>query len=123
MLNSVVSDNLQIILESIILIEERFSNVDVPDKFVTSPEGVILLDAVAMRLQVIGELTKKISKIESSLLEEYPEIEWDKIIKLREIISHHYEMVDHEIIFDICKNHIPILKSTIEKIIEKETPN
>jgi len=56
------------------------------------------------------------------LLEEYPEIEWDKIIKLREIISHHYEMVDHEINFDICKNHIPILKSTIEKIIEKETP-
>jgi uncharacterized protein with HEPN domain len=123
MLNSVVSDNLQIILESIILIEERFSKVDVPDKFVTSPEGVLLLDAVAMRLQVIGELTKKIHKIESSLLEEYPEIEWDKIIKLREIISHHYEMVDHEIIFDICKNHIPILKSTIQKIIEKETPN
>jgi len=123
MLNSVVSDNLQIILESIILIEERFSKVDVPDKFVTSPEGVLLLDAVAMRLQVIGELTKKIHKIESSLLEKYPEIEWDKIIKLREIISHHYEMVDHEIIFDICKNHIPILKSTIQKIIEKETPN
>jgi uncharacterized protein with HEPN domain len=123
MLNSVVSDNLQIILESIILIEERFSKVDVPDKFVTSPEGVLLLDAVAMRLQVIGELIKKIYKIESSLLEEYPEIEWDKIIKLREIISHHYEMVDHEIIFDICKNHIPILKSTIQKIIEKETPN
>jgi uncharacterized protein with HEPN domain len=123
MLNSVVSDNLQIILESIILIEERFSKVDVPDKFVTSPEGVLLLDAVSMRLQVIGELTKKIQKIEPSLLEQYPEIEWDKIIKLREIISHHYEMVDHEIIFDICKNHIPILKSTIQKIIEKETPN
>ena len=123
MLNSVVSDNLQIIFESIILIEERFSKVDVSDKFVTSPEGVLLPDAVAMRLQVIGELTKKIYKIEPSLLEEYPEIEWDKIIKLREIISHHYEMVDHEIIFDICKNHIPILKSTIQKIIEKETPN
>jgi uncharacterized protein with HEPN domain len=75
MLNSVVSDNLQIILESIILIEERFSNVDVPDKFVTSPEGVILLDAVAMRLQVIGELTKKISKIESSFIEKIIEKE------------------------------------------------
>jgi len=123
MLNSITRDNLQIILESIILIEERFSKVDVPDKFVTSPEGVLLLDAVAMRLQVIGELTKKIHKIESSLLEEYPEIEWDKIIKLREIISHHYEMVDHEIIFNICKNHIPILKSTIQKIILKEATN
>ena len=123
MLNSITRDNLQIILESIILIEERFSKVDVPDKFVTSAEGVLLLDAVAMRLQVIGELTKKIHKIEFSLLEEYPEIEWDKIIKLREIISHHYEMVDHEIIFNICKNHIPILKSTIQQIILKEATN
>ena len=49
MLNSVVSDNLQILFESIILIEERFSKVDVPDKFVTSSEGVILLDAVAKK--------------------------------------------------------------------------
>jgi uncharacterized protein with HEPN domain len=120
MLNNIIRDNLKIILESIILIEERFSKVDNPDKFVTSPEGILLLDAVAMRLQVIGELTKKVHKIEFSLLETYPEIEWDKIIKLREIISHHYEIVDHEIIFDICKNHIPRLKSTIQKIIEKE---
>ena len=59
MLNRIVSDNLQTILESIILIEERFLKVDVPNKFVTSPEGVILLDAVSMRLQVIGELTKE----------------------------------------------------------------
>jgi uncharacterized protein with HEPN domain len=123
MLNTVVSDNLQIILESIILIEERFSKVDTPDRFVTSPEGLLLLDAVSMRLQVIGELTKKIYKIEPSLLEEYSEIEWEKIMKLRDIISHHYEMVDHEIIFDICKNHIPILKSTIQKIIGKENSN
>jgi uncharacterized protein with HEPN domain len=123
MLNTVVSDNLQIILESIILIEERFSKVDTPDRFVTSPEGLLLLDAVSMRLQVIGELTKKIYKIEPSLLEEYSEIEWEKIMKLRDIISHHYEMADHEIIFDICKNHIPILKSTIQKIIGKENSN
>jgi uncharacterized protein with HEPN domain len=120
MLNSIIRDNLQIILESIILIEERFSKIDTPDKFVTTPEGVLLLDAVSMRLQVIGELTKKIHKIETSLLEAYPEIKWNEIIKLREIISHHYEMVDHEVIFDICKNHIPRLKSTIQKIIEKE---
>jgi uncharacterized protein with HEPN domain len=123
MLNNIISDNLQIILESIILIEERFSKVDAPEKFVISHDGLLLLDAVSMRLQVIGELTKKIYKIKPSLLKGYSEIDWDKIIKLREIISHHYEMVDHEIIFDICKNHIPILKSTIQKIIEKEIAN
>ncbi|HJX34590.1 MAG TPA: HepT-like ribonuclease domain-containing protein [Desulfatiglandales bacterium] len=123
MLNSIIGDNLQIILESIILIEERFSKINAPEKFIISQDGLLLLDAVSMRLQVIGELTKKIHKIKPSLLKEYSEIDWDKIIKLREIISHHYEMVDHEIIFDICRNHIPILKSTIQKIIDKENSN
>lgn len=121
MLNGMLSDNLQIILESIGLIEERFSRIESADRFVTSSEGILILDAVSMRLQIIGELTKKIHKIEPQLLERYPEIEWRKIIKLREIISHHYESVDHEIIFDICKNHIPRLKSTVNKIIDQET--
>ena len=123
MLNNIVSDNLEHILESIVLIEKRFSTIDAPDEFISSPDGVLILDAISMRLQVIGELTRKIYKTEASLLEKYPGIEWNKIIKLREIISHHYEIVDHEIIFDICKNHVPILKSIIQQIIQKETSN
>jgi uncharacterized protein with HEPN domain len=38
-------------------------------------------------------------------------------MRLRDIVSHHYEKVDHEIIFDICQNHLPNLKATISKII------
>lgn len=117
MLDAIIIDNLQMILESINIIEERFAKVKVPDQFVSNNDGVLLLDAIAMRLQIIGELTKKIHKIKSSLLDDYTEVEWNKIIKLREIISHHYEMVDHEIIFDICKNHIPLLKTTIKKML------
>ena len=120
MLDDIIRDNLQIILESIILIENRFSKINSADDFVSSVDGVLILDAIAMRLQITGELLKKISKMDKTLLENYPEIEWDKIMRLRDIVSHHYEKVDHEIIFDICKNHIPRLKSTIHDIIEKE---
>ena len=120
MLDDIIRDNLQIILESIVLIEKRFSKINSADDFVSSADGVLILDAIAMRLQVVGELLKKINKMNKSLLENYQEIEWDKIMRLRDIVSHHYEKVDHEIIFDICKNHIPKLKSTIHKIIEKE---
>jgi len=42
MLNSIISDNLQIILESIILIEKRFSKIDAAKKFVDTPEGLNL---------------------------------------------------------------------------------
>ena len=120
MLDDIIRENLQIILESIVLIEHRFSKINSAEDLVSSTDGVLILDAIAMRLQVVGELLKKINKTDKSILENYPEIEWDNIMRLRDIVSHHYEKVDHEIIFDICKNHIPKLKSTIHKIIEKE---
>jgi len=121
MLDDIIRDTLQIILESIVLIESRFSKISNADDFVSNAGGVLILDAIAMRLQVVGELLKKISKIDKSLLRNYPEIEWDKIMRLRDIVSHHYEKVDHEIIFDICTRHISRLRSTIHKIIENES--
>jgi len=117
--DDIIKDNLQIILEAIVLIENRFSTINSADDLVSSANGVLILDAIAMRLQVIGEMLKKINTIDKSLFENNPEIEWDKIMRLRDIVSHHYEKVDHEIIFDICKNHIPRLKSTIREIIKK----
>ena len=38
-------------------------------------------------------------------------------MRLRDIVSHHYEKVDHEIIFDICENHLPKLRETIRKML------
>ena len=117
MLDDIIQDNLQFIMESIVLIENRFSSINSADDLVLSEDGVLVLDAIAMRLQVVGELLKKINKVNNSILENYPEVEWNKIMRLRDIVSHHYEKIDHEIIFDICKNHVPRLKSIIHKII------
>jgi len=100
------------------LVEKRFSGIDEANNFVSSENGVVILDSIAMRLQVIGELTKKIDKVDTHILKNYPSIEWDKIMKMRDLISHHYESVDHEIIFDICKKHIPMLKIAIERLIQ-----
>jgi uncharacterized protein with HEPN domain len=120
MLEDVIRENLQIIIESIGLIEERFEKINSADDFVSNAHGTFVLDAISMRLQIVGELFKKIDKIDNFLLRRNPEIEWEKIMRLRDIISHHYEMIDHEIIFDICTNHIPKLKATVQKIINTE---
>jgi len=42
-------------------------------------------------------------------------------MKLRDIISHHYEHVDHEIIYDICMNHLPNLKNAVQLIYKYQT--
>lgn len=102
------------------MIEQRFLQVNDPGDFVRNAEGVLILDSICMRLQSIGELVKKIDKIERTVLLGFPEIEWTNIMKLRDIISHHYEQVDYEIIYDICLNEIPRLKLATHQILEKE---
>ncbi len=112
---------LDLILESISLVEVRFTKISESEDFVSTSEGVTLLDAISMRLQVIGESVKRIQKKDLSLLHRYVEIEWDKIARFRDLVSHHYEHVDHEIVYDICQNHIPKLRDVTEKM-RKEFP-
>jgi uncharacterized protein with HEPN domain len=114
-----IKEDLQSISESIDLVEIRFLNIKQPDDFVSNNEGSLILDAISMRLQIVGELLKKVDKADGLLFTKYPDIEWKKIMKLRDIISHHYDIIDHEIIFDICRNHIPQLKVTVQKIIDE----
>ena len=112
-----ILDILDLIAESIRLVKERFAKIQVPDDFVLSPNGVTLLDAISMRLQVIGESVKKLQKANHMLLQRYHEIEWEKIARFRDLVSHHYEHVDHEIVYDICDVHIPRLSDVVRKMI------
>jgi uncharacterized protein with HEPN domain len=51
----------------------------------------------------------------NSLSDRYTEIERDKIARFRDFVSHRYNQVDHEIVFDIRKMHIPKLKIALQK--------
>lgn len=119
MLDERVADNLNDIIKSLDLIQKRFSTVSGPDDFVLSPDGVLLLDSISMRLQVIGELVKMTYKLDRFIFEQHPDIEWQNIMKMRDLISHHYNQIDHEIIYDICKNNVPLLKKTIQTILNE----
>ena len=112
-----ITEYFQDILDSIELIEIRFAGIAKSDDFVMNANGVLTLDSIWMRLQIIGKLLKKIDKINPTIWEKYPQIEWPNIMKLRDIISHHYHHVDHEIIFDICQSNLPELKKTVQQMI------
>ena len=49
-----IADCLALMLESIKLIEMRFQKAESSDEIVQSSEGITLLDAIAMRLQVMA---------------------------------------------------------------------
>lgn len=89
--------------------------VDSAKYFIDSDEGELLFDAMNMRLQALGENVKRAVGIDKRLFEKYPEVDWNTIVRFRDFISHHYELLDHEVIFDIGKYHLPVLKAAIEK--------
>ena len=113
-----INDELEFILDSLDIISARISKINNPIDLVSSPDGITLLDSIAMRLQSIGETVKHIDKRNKILLQNYPEIEWQEIIRMRDLISHHYDEIDNEIVYNICINKLPVLKTTIEKIIK-----
>lgn len=73
-----------------------------------------------MKLIAMGESLKNLDKVTNkSLLKKYTEIDWKKVIGMRDVITHHYFDLDAEIVFDVCENHIEELANTINKIIEE----
>ncbi len=119
MLNELIQINLESVLESIEIILKRSENIKSADDFMNTPFGATTLDSISMRLQVIGESLKKIEKIDPDYLLKFKEIDWNEIMKLRDLISHHYDSINPILVFDICKNHAPDLKRVIEKIINE----
>lgn len=108
---------LEYILESIEIIRRRFKPISTSDDFIDSDDGIDRLDAISMRLQSIGEALKNIYKTDGTLLETVKDdTYWSLIIKLREIISHHYVDIDAEIIYDICQNELDELSNNILKV-------
>lgn len=105
------------IIEALKKIEKRFQPITSPEKFTNSDVGMEKLDSICMQLIAIGESLKNFDKVTSKkVLSKYPEVNWKRVIGMRDIITHHYFDVDAEAIFYVCKNHIDKLEKTISKI-------
>ncbi len=112
-----VIDKCELIDESINYIQLYTENIFSPDDFKKSQVNFIRFDATMMRLQVIGENIKKIIKSEPEFFTTDLLFDTNNIIRFRDFISHHYEKLDTDIVFDICKNDIPVLKQKIQTFL------
>ena len=73
----------------------------------------LVIDGVVRNLEIIGEAAKKIPAV---FRNKYPEIEWKKIAGLRDILAHEYFGVDLEVLWDIIKTKLPVLKQQVDRI-------
>lgn len=68
-------------------------------------------------LQIIGEAARILPE-EFKL--RYKEVNWQNIIGMRHVIVHEYFKVDLNIVEKVLNEHLPVLKTQIEKILEEQ---
>lgn len=106
------------IKDTIEAIERRNKFIQSVDDYLMSETGMEKLDAACMLIQTIGENVKVIDyKTKGELLSHYPQIPWKRVMGMRDYISHHYDGVDADVVFEVIKNNLPPLLETINQII------
>ncbi len=73
----------------------------------------IIYDATIRNVELIGEAARQIPDEVRSVS---PEIEWSKIMAVRNILIHGYFGIDDDILWDIVKNKIEPLRQELEDL-------
>ena len=115
-----VMEVLRQIEEAAAKIAARYQAIHKVSDFTDSPAGVDKMDAICMMLIVIGESLKNLDKItDGMLLPQYPAVDWKKAKGLRDILTHHYVDINAEAVFYTCKEKIPVLRETLQKMLRE----
>jgi uncharacterized protein with HEPN domain len=83
------------------------------ESFMQTP---MIQDAVVRNFEIIGEATKRLSQ---DLRQAYPDIQWQQIAGLRDVLIHDYLRVDLDEVWGIIERDLPDLKVTIKLIMHQ----
>ncbi|GAB6931821.1 HepT-like ribonuclease domain-containing protein [Calditerricola satsumensis] len=71
---------------------------------------------IVHHLQIIGEAVRMLSK---SFRDAHPEVEWNKIIGMRNILVHEYFGIDSDIVWRVVNTELPNLKKKVKTFIQE----
>jgi uncharacterized protein with HEPN domain len=97
------------IMESIELIEKYTKNISEED----FTRSIQVQDAVARRLEIIGEA---IGKFPKEIKKQNPDVRWDEIYGMRNFLIHEYFGVSVHLVWNTVLQDIPKLKEQMKRI-------
>lgn len=77
-------------------------------------ETVMIQDAVMRNIEIIGEISKRVSdelKLKSG------DIPWKKMAGIRDVLIHDYDSIDMSIVWNVVSNELPKIRLSLAKII------
>lgn len=75
------------------------------------------VSAILYQITIIGEATKRLSP-EFRL--QHPEIAWQNMAAMRNVIVHEYDQVDLDVVWDVIQNKLPELLILIQPLLPSE---
>lgn len=120
MCNSEIYDLLEAVLKASWDAKLRAEKIMYKDKINGDFENETIFDSICMCFIVIGEKLKTLdNKTQGTYLNKRPEIPWQEIIRMRDVVAHHYTDLRTDIVFSTIKNDIPDLIASIKEMMNE----
>jgi uncharacterized protein with HEPN domain len=71
-------------------------------------------DAVARRLEIIGEAANRVSSAQQEKLSDLP---WHAMIGMRNFMIHQYDAIDFKIVWDTVQKGLPAIISRLDQLV------
>ncbi|HEY9740828.1 MAG TPA: DUF86 domain-containing protein [Coleofasciculaceae cyanobacterium] len=75
---------------------------------------VLRQSAILYQIAIMGEATKRLSR---EFRQQHPEVPWDDVAGMRDIIAHQYDRLDLNIVWQVIQRNIPELLSMIRPLL------
>lgn len=73
--------------------------------------------ACIKQLEIVGEAC---NHVDSVTMDEFPDVQWRKIIGLRNLLIHEYFGIDVLLVWDIIQHDLPELKRQLSRILDAQ---
>ncbi len=86
---------------------------DGPRRYADYVANRMLCSAVERKIEIIGEATNRILKVEP----EFPITAARKIVDTRNYVIHGYDSLRDDLVWSIVINHLPLLRAEVERLL------
>lgn len=70
-------------------------------------------------LEIVGEAVKRLPP---ELRDRYPQVPWKEIAGTRDRLSHGYDVIEREVLWDAVQNDVPVLLKVAEQMLAELGP-
>ncbi len=108
-----VPDYLSHVLQAIQRIQ-RYTHSTSHEAFMADEQ---LQDAIVRNIEVIGEASRNIQLHSPDFVAQHAEVPWAALYAMRNRVTHGYWTIDLEVVWNVVKRELPILKAQIQALL------